>query len=283
MFILETHVPFARLSTFWSNLGYTPVHVIEANGHSGGLWLLQHAATNTTSIVLDTNQYSITFSISRGNATTSCTYIYASPNHTQRPNLWNYLMHISQTIHVPWLLISDFNENLLPSEQRGGIFHHNRASLFSNLMNNCNLLDLSTTGGRFTWHRNNNGIRILSKKLDRGIANIDWRVSFPEAFVEVLCRLHFDQNPLLLRFGGLPLARGPRPFRFEAAWIDHKDYADLVKRSWTSQNHNRTATLAKVQENSITFNHEVFENIFKRKKHVENRLKGIQSYLVRVD
>jgi hypothetical protein len=92
------------------------------------------------------------------------TCIYASPNHAQRPNLWNYLMNIGQTIGVPWMLIGDFNETLLPSDQRGDIFHHNRAALFSNLMNNCNLLDLTTTGGCFTWHRNNNGIRILSKK-----------------------------------------------------------------------------------------------------------------------
>ena len=66
----------------------------------------------------------------------------------------------------------------------------------------CNLLDLTTISGRFTWHRNNNGIHILSKKLDRGLANIDWRMSFPEAFVEVLCRLHSDHNPLLLRLVG---------------------------------------------------------------------------------
>ena len=78
-------------------------------------------------------------------------------------------------------------------------------------MDNCNLLDLSTTGGRFTWHRNHNGICILSEKLDRSLANVDWRITFPEAFVKVLCRLHYDHNPLLLRFGGLPLARGQDP------------------------------------------------------------------------
>jgi len=60
---------------------------------------------------------------------------------------------------------------------------------------------------------------------------VDWHLSFPKAFVEVLCRLHSDHNPLLLRFGGLPLARGPRPFRFETAWIDHNDYMNLVSQS----------------------------------------------------
>jgi len=281
--ILETHTPFARLSSFWNNNGYTPVHIIEASGHLGGLWLLKQSANNTTSTVLHFNQYSITFSLHRGDATTTCTCVYASPNPTMRPNFWTYLTNISHTINGPWMLIGDFNETLLPSDQRGGIFNHNRAGLFSNFMNNCNLLDLTTTGGRFTWHRNRNGIRILSKKLDRGLANVDWRISFPEAFVEVLCRLHSDHNPLLLRFGGLPLARGPRPFRFEGAWIDHKDYADLVSQSWTSSNHDTIIALKNVMKNSITFNQEVFGNIFKRKKHIERRLKGIQHYLERVD
>lgn len=36
-------------------------------------------------------------------------------------------------------------------------------------------------------------------------------------------------------------------------------------------------------ENSIIFNNEVFGNIFKRKKHVARRLKGVQLYLERVD
>jgi len=281
--ILETHVPFGRLSTFWTNNGYIPIHIIEANGHSGGIWLLKHVADNTTSLITASNQYSITFTLSLGNATTTCTCVYASPNATMRTPFWNYLINLNSTITNPWILIGDFNETTLPSDQRRGIFNHTRASLFSTFMNDCDLLDLTTIGGRFTWYCNHNGLLILSKKLDRGIANINWRLSFPEAFVEVLYRLHSDHNPLLLRFGGLPLARGPRPFRFEAAWIDHEDYADLVTRAWNSSNHNTIVALNKVRENSISFNHDVFGNIFQKKKHIENHLRGIHKYLEMVD
>ncbi|GAU41508.1 hypothetical protein TSUD_302460 [Trifolium subterraneum] len=112
---------------------------------------------------------------------------------------------------------------------------------------------------------------------------MNWRLAFPEAFVEVLCRFHSDHNPLFLRFGGLPITRGPRPFRFEAAWIDHKDYSTLVERAWNSSNHNIVTALNTVKHDSINFNHEVFGNIFRRKRHIESRLKGVQSYLERVD
>jgi len=114
--ILETHTPFARLSTFWNNIGYTPIHIIEATCHSRGIWLLKQSTSNITSYVLNTNHYSITFSLHRGDATITCTCVYASPNFTMRPNLWTYLTIISHNINNPWMLIGDFNETLIPSD-----------------------------------------------------------------------------------------------------------------------------------------------------------------------
>ena len=106
---------------------------------------LEHV--NTIPTIIDTNQYSITFSISRRDATTACTSIYASPNHTMYPTLWTYLTNLSHTITGPWMLIGDFNETLLLWDQRGGIFNQNRVDLFANLVNYCNFLDLTTIGG----------------------------------------------------------------------------------------------------------------------------------------
>jgi hypothetical protein len=148
--IYETHVPFSRLSSFWTNNGYTPIHIIEANGHSGGIWLLKHSAINITTNVIAHNPHSLTFPISRGSANTICTCIYASPNLSLRPSLWTHLVNINHSIADPWMLIGDFNETLLPSDQRGGVFHHNRAASFFNFMTFCNLPDLTTTGGWFT-------------------------------------------------------------------------------------------------------------------------------------
>lgn len=68
------------------------------------------------------------------------------------------------------------------------------------------------------------GHREVAKKLDRGLATKEWKDAFPEAFIEVLCRLHSDHNTVLVRCGGVPQVRGPRPFRFEAAWILHDNY-----------------------------------------------------------
>lgn len=72
---------------------------------------------------------------------------------------------------LPWMVLGDFNEVLLPSEQRGGSFVHSRALAFSNVLNGCDLADIHSVGGQFTWFRNWQGRRILSKKLDRGVGD----------------------------------------------------------------------------------------------------------------
>lgn len=137
-------------------------------------------------------------------------------------------------------------------------------------------------GGRFTWHRNCRGNRVVAKKLDRGLANLQWRLEFPEAYVEVLSRLHSDHNPILLHLGGLPQLRGSRPFRFEAAWIVHDSYHRLVADAWQEKKDRPVAALNKVKEESIHWNREVFGNIFNKKRNIEARLKGIHRSLVLV-
>lgn len=138
----------------------------------------------------------------------------------------------------------------------------------------CDMIDIPWTGEKFTWHHKCRGNTYVAKRLDRGLADMSWQWVFPDSYVEVLNRIHSDHNPLLLRCGGVPQPRGPRPFRFEAAWIDHDDYQGLVEDAWNRGEGSPIQGLKQVQEASITFNREVFGNIFKRKRILENRLRG---------
>lgn len=94
--------------------------------------------------------------------------------------------------------MGDFNEILFSGDQRGGNFLLSRAEAFARMIDQCGMVDLHTIGGRFTWHRNCKGNRSIAKKLDRTLANIQWRLGFLEDFVEVLCRFHSDHNLILL-------------------------------------------------------------------------------------
>lgn len=151
------------------------------------------------------------------------------------------------------------------------------------MMDTCELLDLPSTGGFFTWHRNCKGHRAIARKLDRALANPSWSSSFPLGFLEILCRLHSDHNPLLVRCGGLPEVQGSRPFRFEAAWIVHDEYQDIVARAWSKGHDTPVASLHHVRDYSISFNEDVFGNIHRRKRKIKRRLQGVQRALERVD
>lgn len=197
------------------------MHITEARGHAEGLWILVQQCIKFDLSILNSNKFSTTFRIEVGARGWLCTAVYASPTPSCRTHLWHHFGELSSTVNCQWLMLGDFNEILLPGDQRGGIFVKFRADAFGNMLDKCGMVDLNTTGGRFTWHRNCKGNRTIAKKLDRAVANIQWRMSFPEAFVEVLCCFHSDHNPIFLRLGGLPQERGPRPFRFEATWINH--------------------------------------------------------------
>jgi len=71
-------------------------------------------------------------------------------------------------------------------------------------MKKCNLIDLQQQEVNILGTVTIMVVVSFQIKLDRSLANMDWRISFPKAFVEILWRLHYDHNPILHRFGGLP-------------------------------------------------------------------------------
>ncbi|KAK2392667.1 hypothetical protein QL285_066003 [Trifolium repens] len=184
---------------------------------------------------------------------------------------------------LPWLTIGDFNDILLPSEQKGGVFSTSKADIFASNVDKCGLIDLSSFGTKFTWQGHCRGSRIVHRRLDRSFCNYDWRMKFPEATVEHLVRRNSDHNPILLRCSNVMMAQEDRPFRFQAAWFTHNDYPNLVRNTWNRNGGNIVHCLHNVATESTTFNKEVFGNIFARKKEVEARLRGIQRALEDID
>ncbi|KAJ6327417.1 hypothetical protein OIU78_014320 [Salix suchowensis] len=230
--LLETHVQFGRVASFWNRLGYFPAVIVEANGHAGGIWVLRSGDNFSVSTV-DVMAQCATVEIKAGSHAWFMSLVYASPIPSLRYQLWDRFISVRTMVNGPWMLIGDFNEVLLPSESIGGGFSHVRAGKFGEVLSACNLTDLEAKGFKFTWHRHIQGVRHLAKKLDRALVDLEWRDKFPEAFVENLGRLHSDHHPILLRCGGLPMFKRERPFRFEVAWSTHKDYQEVVSGAWS--------------------------------------------------
>ncbi|KAJ4837579.1 hypothetical protein Tsubulata_037875 [Turnera subulata] len=156
------------------------------------------------------------------------TGVYGSPQPALRCFLWENLCNLASTIRGPWCVAGDFNAILSANEIRGSTTPLRRGCRrFQNCVDACSLEDLGFQGPQFTWHRG-----LVWECLDRALANQPWLQAFP-----------FSQSPI-------PLGR--LPFKFQAAWLSHSQFASFV-----------------------------LENVVRCKRVLLKRLAGIQGYLSR--
>ncbi|XP_016199953.1 uncharacterized protein LOC107640962 [Arachis ipaensis] len=256
--------------------GYQGVGIVEANGHSGGIWVLC-SNSNISVRVLDVIDQCISFEITMGNTSSYCSVVYANPYIHRRKELWGDLTRIANMIHGPWIVLGDFNDVLLQSEVRGGQFRLARAEQFAETLENCGLFDMGAIGRRFTWYRKVKGGVQVAKKLDRAVINQDWRLMFLEAYTEVLARLHSDHCPLFTRCKIAERAtKGHHPFRFQAAWMTHPLFKNVVHTAWNKRAPDVVKCLLEVQKDATSFNKKVFGNIFVKKMELERLLNDVQ-------
>lgn len=157
--------------------------------------------------------------------------IYASPESRVRADLWKELERIKDQYSGPWLLAGDFNETTNMSERNGSANNEmqKRCRKFSNWIQNNALIDLGCSGPEHTWFRGLTDDTFKSARLDRGLANDAWRLRFEEGAVRNLPKTKSDHCPILISTTGFaPVPTTIKPFRFQAAWLNHQKFQDFV-------------------------------------------------------
>ena len=87
--------------------------------------------------------------------------LYSSLCSNLRGQLWLKLVETESKIFAPWLGASDFNDIKELYDKKGDdSFNWHQAFMFNDHINACNILELESLGGRFTWK----GPEILSHK-----------------------------------------------------------------------------------------------------------------------
>ena len=84
------------------------------------------------------------------------------------------------------MLIGDFNEILLPNKVGGRDFSLSKAHLFADVLDDCGLMDIGSSGSMLNWCRTVQGRRKMAKRLDRALVDIQWHRVFLKAFLEKL-------------------------------------------------------------------------------------------------
>jgi hypothetical protein len=178
-------------------IGFQNLVVLGPKGRVGGICMLW---SNKVDIeVLEFNCPIIAIRIKDCAVSWSLVGFYGPPQKTKRDKTWVDLHALLESILGPWMCCGDFNVVINDEEKIGGITGGSSIlSLLKELLFDLAVVDLGYVGNRFTWSKRRWGRNSIRERLDRGIANIDWRLAFPRAVVYHLGALNLDHCPLLI-------------------------------------------------------------------------------------
>lgn len=140
------------------------------------------------------------------------TGIYVLSTRSGRRLLWDDLLRLqSGCSSQPWLIGGDFNSITSVDESIGPV-PPDLGSIadFADFLGQCDLRELPTSGGTFTWTGMRSRGRVW-RKLDRLLFNSAWFTAMPSSSVQLLNRTTSDHSPLLLALWDSPSV--PKSFR----------------------------------------------------------------------
>uniref|UniRef100_A0A2N9G9R7 Reverse transcriptase domain-containing protein n=1 Tax=Fagus sylvatica TaxID=28930 RepID=A0A2N9G9R7_FAGSY len=148
---------------------------------------------------------------------------------------WDHLNKIAAAFLSPWLCCGDFNCIVSQAEKKGGrSFVESSKGELRNFLDNCNLIDLGFKGNSFTWTNKRMGRDNIKERLDRAVANVEWKRLFPKATIKHLPMLSSNHAPLVIN-SHEDIPNGPKPFRFEEAWTRDSNCSMVIKKSWVDR------------------------------------------------
>ena len=83
----------------------------------------------------------------------ACSGVYGPIDNLAKGLMWDELVGVHHYWNVPWCCIGDFNIVRFPSERLGNPRLIPAMELFSEFIEDLNLIDLPLEGGSYTWSR----------------------------------------------------------------------------------------------------------------------------------
>ncbi|KAK3204900.1 hypothetical protein Dsin_018946 [Dipteronia sinensis] len=164
-------------------------------------------------------------------------------------------------------------------EKRGGRSCFSKTR-FGDWIGNNKLVDLGFISQKFTWMTRRGVREEIWERLDRALYSMDWRSTFAEGFVQHLPRVSSDHCPIMLSLRSNHIPRNSlKPFRFEAMWLKHEQFGDLVRQRWGVHNGNIVEKVNSLTGKLREWNRDTFGCIFQKKRRILARINGIQNSL----
>ncbi|KAK3211771.1 hypothetical protein Dsin_016477 [Dipteronia sinensis] len=160
---------------------------------------------------------------------------YGDPVASKRKDSWTLLRRLRRIDDILWLCGNDFNELLSQSEKVGGSDKSFTGMFqFCQAVEDYDLVDLWFSGPRLTWNNKRDGRLNIQERLDRFLADNQWRDRFLDIRVDHLGFNTSDHRPILLLCSTVTqVHQGPiRAFRFEPFWLKDADFGKVIDADW---------------------------------------------------
>lgn len=271
IFLLETHASGDKALRQAKKTGFGGQFIVDANGHSGGIWCLWDVGYWNVDVINNSNQFVHMKVTWKGSISWLITVVYASTRYVRRQELWENLVDLDIPADDPWVVLGDFNAILAKHERRGGSSNFSVRGMngFREMVQSCNLLDVGFQGNLF-------------QRLDRVFCNLAWRLKFPSAAIIHLPFFKSDHRVVIVRMKKkFAPNRKRRPFRFLASWLHHEDFPHFMSCAWprAGQWCNQINSLHGALD---SWNKQVFGDIFARKRRLVRRLENVANRLTSV-
>ncbi|XP_056691643.1 uncharacterized protein [Spinacia oleracea] len=276
--LVETHISGETTQKVCDRIGFSGQFRVDAQGFRGGIWVFWREDLVKVR-VLDSHTQHVTVEITKvGEAPWIFSAIYASPDSSIRRELWEALTIARNNFRGPWLLGGDFNDTTSMEERVGvgGAEMQRRCRNFANWIESNNLIDLNFARPKFTWARGETENTYKAARLDRFMCNDEWRLRFDQGAVRHLPKSNSDHCPIIVSSTGFaPIPASIKPFRFQAAWMNHAKFDKFVETNW-----DKSAPIvpfqSKFAERLSKWNREEFHNVFRKKSELWARIEGVQ-------
>lgn len=277
--VFETHAGGDKAGRICQGLDFENSFWVDAEGQSGGLWVLWRTCIGDVVIVEFAYQF-IHARVVNGDAAVDLIVVYAPPTPSRRSKLWDTLSAVIRGVKGPVIIGEDFNMIVRVDERSGGSGPLSPDSIaFGEWINDSSLL---TWVSRVTNSVGSGSVRrdfFVAKRLDRVLCCSHARLKWQEATLTHLPFLASDHAPLYLQLAlGVGKNRFRRPFRFEAAWLSHPGFKELLLASWKG-NIPTPEALKGIQTTLRKWNKEVFGDIQEKKEKLMVEIKTVQDSL----
>jgi exonuclease III len=236
VFLMETKLRHDRMEAIRRKLEFPNMLDVDCIGKSGGLALLWNEEVKLEIQNYSQRHINAVIRGQEGEAPWKFTGFYGQPDVAKRHEAWALMKHLAGLVPIPWVCIGDFNEITIQSEKWGGRGRANSQMVaFQQALDFCDLTDLGFIGPKFTWSNCRDNTDFTKVRLDRGVANSEWRDLFPlaEILVEVVpCS---DHSPLVLSLTKVKRGRfGGTRFRYEEKWRMEEGFYEIMEDNWAA-------------------------------------------------